>query len=139
MARLLQQAQVQELPQHGHGAAKLPPHLTHLNLCLEGDYRHELLCPPFFSKVAFQLHFCSRLAQAAPALEHLSYTGRVCRTFFDTAAAQVDPRSTRLKSIDLTVKNCCRPVLQFHESGSGIQDASFIDAFENLVLAASGP
>ncbi|CRK39608.1 hypothetical protein BN1723_015543 [Verticillium longisporum] len=39
-----------------------------------------------------------------------------------------------LKSIDITVKNCCRPVPVFHESGSGIQDTGFIDAFELLVV-----
>jgi len=114
----------------------LPRHLSSLHLCLEGDYRRELTCPPFYLKVSNKVHFCCRLAEAAPALEHISYTGRVCRQFFDALAQQVDPRATRLKSIDVTVKNCCRPIVQFHDSGSGIQDMNFIAAFELLVVAA---
>ncbi|TEA14042.1 hypothetical protein C8034_v003793 [Colletotrichum sidae] len=114
---------------------KLPTNLTYLNLCLESDYRRELTCPPFYMKVSNQVHFCTRLADATPALEHLAYTGRVCKAFFNMAAIRSDPRTTRLKTIDLTVKNCCRPVPQFHDSGSGIQDMNFIHAFEMLVLA----
>ncbi|KAK2017127.1 hypothetical protein LZ32DRAFT_577117 [Colletotrichum eremochloae] len=114
---------------------KLPTNLTYLNLCLESDYRRELNCPPFYLKVSNQVHFCTRLAEATPALEHLAYTGRVCKNFFNMAAIRSDPRTTRLKTIDLTVKNCCRPVPQFHDSGSGIQDMNFIHSFEMLVLA----
>jgi hypothetical protein len=114
---------------------KLPSNLTNLNLCLEGDYRRELSFPQYFLKVSNKLHFCCRLAEAAPALEHLSYTGRVCRAFFDLTARLVDSRTTRLKSIDLTVKNCCRHVVHWNESGSGITDMNFINAFEALVLA----
>lgn len=109
--------------------------LKHLNLCLEGDYRREMSSPPYFMKVAEKLHFCSKLAEAVRNLEYLSYTGRVCRTFFDMAAKLVDPRSCKVKSIDLTVKNCCRPLMQWGDSGSGITDANFINAFESLVLA----
>ncbi|KAK1455732.1 hypothetical protein CMEL01_04492 [Colletotrichum melonis] len=114
---------------------KLPTNLTYLNLCLESDYRRELTCPPFYMKVSNQVHFCSKLAEATPALEHLAYTGRVCKNFFNMAAIRSDSRTTRLKTIDLTVKNCCRPVPQFHDSGSGIQDMNFIHSFEMLVLA----
>ncbi len=114
---------------------KLPNNLTTLNICLEGDYRREPSFPPYFLKVSNNLHFCCRLAEAAPAREHLSYTGRVCRAFFDLASRLVDPRTTRLRSIDLTVKNCCRHVLHWNESGSGITDMNFINAFEALVLA----
>jgi hypothetical protein len=116
---------------------RLPPALTTLHLCLEGDYRREINFPPYFLKVSNKLHFCTRLAEAAApvGLEHLSYTGRVCRVFFDLTAALADPRSNRLKSIDLTVKNCCRHVLHWNESGSGITDMNFIRAFESLVLA----
>lgn len=114
---------------------KLPTNLTYLNICLESDYRRELTCPPFYMKVSNQVHFCTRLAEATPALEHLVYTGRVCKAFFNMATIRSDSRTTRLKTIDLTVKNCCRPVPQFHDSGSGIQDMNFIHAFEMLVLA----
>ncbi|KAK3322038.1 hypothetical protein B0H66DRAFT_531393 [Apodospora peruviana] len=115
-----------------------PLRLTTLSLCIEGDYRRELSFPPHFLKVASKIHFCSKLALAAasPSVEHISYTGRVCKQFFnDLAARQRDARQDRLKSIDLTVKNCCRQVLHWNESGSGITDMNFINAFEALVLA----
>lgn len=115
---------------------KLPSHLTSLSLNLEGvEYRREVSFPPYYLKVSNSLHFCTRLAEAAPNLEHFAYTGRVCRTFFEILSKLVDPRSTRLKTIDLTVKNCCRHVVHWNESGSGITDMNFINAFEALVLA----
>jgi hypothetical protein len=115
-----------------------PMRLTTLNLCIEGDYRREMSFPTYFLKVSSKVHFCSNLALAAssPYLEHISYTGRVCKQFFtDLIARQKDPRQARLKSIDLTVKNCCRQVSHWNESGSGITDMNFINAFEALVLA----
>jgi hypothetical protein len=115
-----------------------PMRLTTLNLCIEGDYRRELSFPTYFLKVSNKVHFCSKLAFAAasPSLEHISYTGRVCKQFFaDLMARQKDPRNARLKSIDLTVKNCCRQVTHWNESGSGITYMNFISAFEALVLA----
>lgn len=115
---------------------KLPQGLTSLSLNLEGvEYRRELSFPAYFLKVSNTLHFCTKLAEAAPSLEHFAYTGRVCRQFFDLLARLVDPRTTRLKSIDLTVRNCCRHVVHWNESGSGITDMNFINAFEQLVLA----
>ncbi|AEO60137.1 hypothetical protein MYCTH_2309023 [Thermothelomyces thermophilus ATCC 42464] len=115
-----------------------PMRLSSLDLCIEGDYRRELSFPPYFLKVSNRLHFCSRLAAgaASPFLEHISYTGRVCKQFFiDLMAKHKDPRNSRLKSIDLTVKNCCRQVAHWNESGSGITDMNFINAFEELVIA----
>ncbi|KAF3013492.1 hypothetical protein E8E14_005475 [Neopestalotiopsis sp. 37M] len=108
--------------------------ITKLNLSLETDYRRELTCPPYYLKVCEQLHWCEKLAKAASSLEHLSYTGRVCHTFFDMLAKYSNPRTTRLKTIDITVKNCCRQNAQWNESGSGITDMHFINAFEQLVL-----
>jgi hypothetical protein len=40
----------------------------------------------------------------------------------------------RLKSIDLTIKNCCRPPSVFMD-GTGINDPSFISALETLVIS----
>lgn len=115
---------------------KLPSNLTSLSLNLEGvEYRRELSFPPYFLKVTNALHFCTKLAEAAPNLEHFAYTGRVCRSFFELLSKLVDPRTTRLKTIDLTVRNCCRHVMHWNESGSGITDMNFINAFEALVLA----
>ncbi|KAI0203502.1 hypothetical protein F4808DRAFT_21975 [Astrocystis sublimbata] len=113
----------------------LDPKITKLNLCLEGDYRREITCPSHYLKVCEQLHWCEKLARAASHLEHLSYTGRVCHGFFDILARYTDPRTTRLETIDITVKNCCRQNAQWNESGSGITDMHFIGAFEQLVLS----
>ncbi|CAK7272084.1 hypothetical protein SEPCBS57363_004953 [Sporothrix epigloea] len=115
---------------------KIPTNLTSLDLCLEGDYRQEISFSPCFLKVIRKVHFCTSLAEATPALQRLSYTGRVCRSFFDMAARLADQRTTQLKSVDLTVKNCCRHVNHWHESGSGATDLNFIRAFESLVSSA---
>jgi hypothetical protein len=112
----------------------LDPKITKLNLSLETDYRREMTCPPYYLKVCEQLHWCDKMAKAASTLEHLSYTGRVCHSFFEMLVKFSDPRTTRLKTIDITVKNCCRQNAQWNESGSGITDMHFINAFEQLVL-----
>jgi hypothetical protein len=52
-------------------------------------------------------------------------------------ARLVDPdciASWKLKSIDLTVKNCCRPPSVFMD-GTGINDPLFISALEILVIS----
>ncbi|RKF62102.1 hypothetical protein OnM2_036015 [Erysiphe neolycopersici] len=117
---------------------KLPYHLTHLNICLEADYRQEAFIPEHAKKVRRKTHFCIEMARAIPTLEHLAYTGRICHEFFNTAALISDPRETRLKTVDIVVKNVCRPSV--HELGWGdgsiITDMKFISAFENLVVAA---
>ncbi|KAF4975085.1 hypothetical protein FZEAL_8086 [Fusarium zealandicum] len=115
---------------------QLPRHITNLSMCLESDYRREGIMPAFYSKVVQKTHICVRMAEALPSLEHFAYTGRVCHHFFEMAIRSTDSRTSRLKSIDLTVKNCCRHMTSFHESGSGIQDMGFIDAFEKLVVSA---
>ncbi|ATZ46219.1 hypothetical protein BCIN_01g08550 [Botrytis cinerea B05.10] len=117
-------------------APRIPQNITHLNLCLENDYRRETVSPAFFRKVTQKTHFCEELAKSIPTLEHLAYTGRVCRGFFDTATKISNPRTSRLKSIDFIVKNCCRPNQQWND-GSGISDMSFISAFEALVLSSA--
>lgn len=114
----------------------LPSTITRLNLCLEGDYKRELTIPHHYLKVSRHIHFCKKLALATPALEELTYTGRVCHVFFDMVALKADARFTRLRKIDLTLKNTCRPLLEFDESGNGIQDKKFIQSFESLVLSA---
>lgn len=114
---------------------RLPTHLTNLNLCLESDFRREAVSPSFWGKVCLTTHFCVGMAKAMPTLEHFAYTGRVCHTFFDTAASWSNPRTTRLKSIDIVVKNVCRATPQWN-NGSGITDMSFILAFETLIISA---
>lgn len=112
----------------------MPANLTHINICLEGDFKREVVSPLFARKVLGQTHFCVEMAKSMPALEHLAYTGRVCGSFFDKAARLSDPRTSRLKSVELIVKNVCRPNLLWND-GTGIMDTNFIYAFESLVLA----
>lgn len=115
-----------------------PTRFQSLNLSIETDYRRELSFPSYFLKVSSKVHFCSKLALASssPTLERLSYTGRICKQFFsDLVSQQKDSRQTRLKSLDITVKNCCRKINHWNESGSGITDMNFINAFESLVVA----
>ncbi|KAK5992511.1 hypothetical protein PT974_05922 [Cladobotryum mycophilum] len=114
----------------------LPSHVTNLSLCMENDYRREGVMPAFYYKVTQKAHICASLAQILPSLEHFAYTGRICHHLFDAAMRLADPLTSRLKSVDITVKNCCRQAYSFHESGSGIQDMAFIEAFEKLVVSA---
>ena len=74
------------------------------------------------------------MAKAIPTLEHLVYTGRVCHSFFDHASKLSSARESRLKSVDLIIKNICRPTFLWND-GSGITDMAFILAFESLVLS----
>lgn len=114
----------------------LPTHVSNLSLCLENDYRREVMIPTFYAKVAMRTHICSRMAEVTSRLEHFSYTGRICHRFFDMGSRLANPVTTRLRSIDLTVKNCCRHSSHHTESGSGIQELGFIEAFEKLVFSA---
>ncbi|KYK57574.1 hypothetical protein DCS_04585 [Drechmeria coniospora] len=117
----------------------LPPRVKRLNLCMENDYRRESLTPSFYTKVIMRTHICCGLGQIVPQLEHFSYTGRVCHVMFDQAARLGNPVESRLRSVDLTVKNCCRDVDHPHDfvgSGSGIHEMGFIDSFELLVVSA---
>lgn len=113
---------------------KLPQHLTHLNVCLEGDYRREAVSPRFSKKVTAKTHFCLEMAKAVPTLEHLAYTGRVCHCFFDHAAKISRARDTRLKTVEFIVKNVCRPTSVWND-GSGVTDMGFILAFETMVIS----
>ncbi|KXX79663.1 hypothetical protein MMYC01_202555 [Madurella mycetomatis] len=103
-----------------------PMRLTSLDLCIEGDYRRELSFPPYFLK-----------GPLPPSLERIIiYRAKsASSSSIDLMAKHRDPRQIRLKSVDLTVKNCCRKVTHWNESGSGITDMNFINAFEELVIA----
>lgn len=117
----------------------LPIHLTHLNICLEADYRREDFTPEYAKKVSRITHFCMEMAKAIPTLEHLAYTGRICHEFFNKAALVSNQRENRLKTVDIVVKNICRPNLPElgWGDGSSITDMKFITAFEKLVVAAT--
>jgi hypothetical protein len=82
-------------------------------------------------------HVCVQLARALPQLESFTYCGRICHQFFQDVTRLADPDrrgNVKLKSLDLTVKNCCRPASAYMD-GSGINDPAFISALESLVIA----
>ncbi|KAI9739826.1 MAG: hypothetical protein M1834_006547 [Cirrosporium novae-zelandiae] len=113
----------------------LPNHLTHLNICLEGFYSKGAAKPNMWSKVYPKYHICRVLGDVTSSLEALTYTGRVCGCFFThaIAAARRNRNGSRLRSLDLVVKNCCRKNCILDE-GTGITNWSFIQAFEALVV-----
>lgn len=111
--------------------------INDLRLCLEVDGRKELMMPQYAVKAARQVHICESLSQVASTLEHFSYTGRLCHVLFDRLARLSDTRNTRLQTIDITVKNCCRGLDHATEgTASGLEDMGFMMAFERLVLGA---
>ncbi|KAM3524553.1 hypothetical protein MY4038_007678 [Beauveria bassiana] len=112
----------------------IPASIKHLSLCLENDYRREAVVPAFYAKASHQTHICAVLGNIIPRLEQFSYTGRICHHFFQVAS-QSAVAPSRLRSIDITLKNCCRHSNIFSDSGSGIQDMGFIEAFEKLVIS----
>ncbi|KAL3958453.1 hypothetical protein ACCO45_006615 [Purpureocillium lilacinum] len=117
----------------------LPTNVKRLGLCMENDYRREAITPSFYSKVAMRTHICLSLGHILPRLEHFSYTGRICHKCFDLALRMSDPLRSKLRSIDVTIKNCCRDsdaATQYNGTGSGIHEMSFIEAFEKLVISA---
>lgn len=118
--------------------AQQAPNIKDVRLCLEVDGRKEPMMPNYARKVASRAHICESLSQVASSLEHFSYTGRLCHVLFDRLARLSDTRNTRLRTIDITVKNCCRTLEQMADdgTGSGLEDMGFMMAFEKLVLGA---
>jgi len=114
----------------------LPRNITRLNLCIEHAFCKEACSPVFWRKVYPASHICLELAKAAPQLESLTYTGRICAGFFDRLCRIIEQRGERckLKSVDLIVKNCCRDRTVWLD-GSGINNFGFIKCFEQLVTA----
>ena len=114
-----------------------PPTLTHINICLEGFYGKESASPYKWRNLYSSHHICQYLGRVAPQLEALTFTGRICGSFFTSAcqaARQKGPNGSRLRSLDLVVKNCCRPANVWND-GTGISNWAFIQAFEALVVA----
>ncbi|PWY78048.1 hypothetical protein BO94DRAFT_472422 [Aspergillus sclerotioniger CBS 115572] len=122
---------------------RISPPLVHVNISLEGFYNkdntqsgwiHDGISPP---------HLCRLLGEAAPRLESLAFTGKVCACLFHSTRAFMSTwtAKSKLKSLDLVVKTCCRekrtnPGLGFLDDFSGITNLNFIRSFEKLVLGA---
>ena len=114
----------------------IPPTLTHVNICLESFYDKAASSANMWNKVYPARHICHDLAAIAPQLEALTYTGRICGNFFSQAcrAAEQLRGGSKLKSLDIVVKNCCRRKLNWND-GTGICNWTFIQAFEGIVVA----
>lgn len=114
----------------------IPGAISHVNLLIECNYTNEVQIPMFWRNIHPKTHICHELAKVTPQLEHFQYTGRICHHFFDHAVCLADPDkrgNTKLRSLDLTVKNTCRPL--DWPNGSGINDWPFIQSFERLVAS----
>jgi hypothetical protein len=114
-----------------------PPTITHINICLEGLYGKQSSFLEKWRKVYPTHHICQDLGRIAPQLETLTYTGRVCGCLFSTAAeSAINHRdNSRLKSVDLIVKNCCRDAKAWNDI-TGIHSWPFISLFTTLVISA---
>ena len=114
-----------------------PPKILHVNICLEGLYGKQSSSLQKWRKVYPSHHICHNLGRIAPQLESLIYTGRVCGCLFSAAtdSAKNYRDNSRLKSVDLIVKNCCRDAKAWNDT-TGIQSWPFIALFTALVTSA---
>ncbi|KAI9376447.1 hypothetical protein BJX61DRAFT_365756 [Aspergillus egyptiacus] len=122
---------------------RLPPSLLHINVTLEGFYSKENSQSRWLGDGINPPHLCRLLGEVAPRLESLTFTGKVCSSLFESTRNLMStwPAKSRLKSLDLVVKTCCRdkkanPGLPFFDELSGITNMNFIKAFEKLVIGA---
>ncbi|PGH31973.1 hypothetical protein GX50_05238 [[Emmonsia] crescens] len=124
--------------------ANFPRTITRLDISLEGFYSKASSHSRWFGTVHIEPHLCQLLGAIAPQLESLTFTGKVCAGLFTHARAAMlkSHANSRLKSVDLVVKSCCREQ-RSHDDGSpmlndlsGITNINFINSFEKLVIAA---
>ncbi|KAK2805217.1 hypothetical protein FQN51_000740 [Onygenales sp. PD_10] len=123
--------------------SNLPSTLTRLNISLEGFCNKAGSQNRWFGTPHNEQHLCKLFGAVAPQLESLTFTGKVCSVLFAQArmAMQRSISNSRLKSVDLVVKACCREPRSDDSSPlfndlSGITNMNFINSFEKLVIAA---
>ena len=114
-----------------------PPTIAHVNICLEG-LSGDGCSLKKWRKLYPKHHICVDFGRIAPQLETLTYTGRICSCLFNTASEAVikSRDASRLKSVDIIVRNCCRRDPKADSDGTGAYNRSFIQAFEVLVRAS---
>ncbi|KAL4882420.1 hypothetical protein BJY04DRAFT_41137 [Aspergillus karnatakaensis] len=122
---------------------RLPPTLLHINISLEGFDNKDNSQTRWLGDGVNPPHLCRLLGEVAPRLESLTFTGKVCACLFETTRNLMNTRPiiSKLKSLDLVVKTCCRDKklhssLPFLDDFSGITNLNFIRAFEKLVIAS---
>ncbi|KAL8946041.1 MAG: hypothetical protein Q9222_007507 [Ikaeria aurantiellina] len=119
-----------------------PPSISHLNICLEGLTGKPSVSVEKWRRLYSTYHICTDIGRILPDLENFSYTGRICSSLFKDACATArnhHDTTSRLKSIDLIVRNCCRgksSAQHGHNDATGIYQIDFINAFEQLVVEA---
>jgi hypothetical protein len=119
--------------------SELPSTISLVKISLEANYSREPQSPRFWRKVYPQVHVCHDMAKALPHLESFTYCGRVCHHFFQQISRVADPDgrgNTKVKAIDLNVKNTCRPLSDLQRDVTGVTDISFIASLETLIVAA---
>jgi hypothetical protein len=117
--------------------------LRHLNLSLEA-FTHNLDNVHNAVAKSVVLPICHVLGKTAINLETLSFTGRVCSDIFRAMSFEAMSLSSpsRLKSVSLTVKSCCRnewpstSFLPISHQLAGTHLTEFNDAFHAMVLQA---
>ena len=116
----------------------LPTTITRVNLCLEGLNGKQPSSLGKWRKLFPEFHICRDLGRILPQLESLVYSGHICSSFFKSAnaAASTRRKESRLRSLDLSVRNVCRDSSETDEFPPCIYNWPFIQAFENLVLEA---
>ncbi|KAL1845839.1 hypothetical protein Plec18167_009257 [Paecilomyces lecythidis] len=121
----------------------MPATLMHVNISLEGFYNKEGSQHNWFGDSPSEQHLCRLLGRVAPQLESLTFTGKVCACFFSTARSLMANKQaqSKLKSLDLVVKTCCRdrradPASPLLDDASGITNLKFIQSFENVIVGA---
>ncbi|KAL8804297.1 MAG: hypothetical protein Q9182_002662 [Xanthomendoza sp. 2 TL-2023] len=114
-----------------------PSSIHHLNICLEGLTSKPSSTPGKWRSLYSSYHICNDIGRVLPNLDTLSYTGRICGALFTNAvdAAEKSRDTSRLKSVDLIVRNCCRGQGCYSDA-TGIYQIDFIRAFKNLVIEA---
>lgn len=136
---------------------RLPLHLRHVNISLDGSYSKDLgTLPSSFPNTPIgsqaSCHLCDNLGRVIPRLESLAFTGKICECLWSSAISALlqQREEPRLKHLELVVKSCCRQRVTVvdpetgdmlvHElggviaDGAGITNLVFIKAFERLVL-----
>lgn len=121
----------------------MPSTLYHVSISLEGLYNKNSSQSNWFNGEQNEGHVCRLLGDAAPRLSSLAFTGNVCANFFtNLRAASLDGSlDSKLQSLDIVVKTCCRekavdettPAL---DDVAGIANMKFIESFETLVVSA---
>ncbi|KKY17975.1 hypothetical protein UCRPC4_g05178 [Phaeomoniella chlamydospora] len=121
--------------------------IRHLNINLEGFYSKDPTLTSSHATHRAPFHLCHELGKITARLESIVFGGKVCSAFFMTAlnVARRPGITPNLTSVDLGVKNCCRPRSHSGEDtgdsvvgdSATITSSSFITAFDNMVTAAT--